>query len=120
MATARSAACSTKRYRYNPQSCPNVNYYTADLILDKRDAMTHQAAVEDTISCAGLPRDQLGTETATHNAWVMVGNGTQFRNQVVTLKIFPVFYTCQSRQFLCCSRAINMRGTQRGSFEMRG
>jgi hypothetical protein len=34
--------------------------------------MTLQAAVEDTISCAGLPRDQLGTEAATHNAWVMV------------------------------------------------
>ena len=27
-------------YRYNPQSCPNVNYYTADLILDKRDAIS--------------------------------------------------------------------------------
>jgi VWFA-related protein len=52
-------------YRYNPQSCPNVNYYTADLILDKRDAMTLQAAVEDTISCAGLPRDQPGIEAAT-------------------------------------------------------
>ena len=51
-------------YRYNPQSCPNVNYYTADLILDKRDEMAIQAAVQDTISCANLPNDPVGAETA--------------------------------------------------------
>jgi VWFA-related protein len=51
-------------YRYNPQSCPNVNYYTADLILDKRDAMTLQAAVQDTISCAALPNDAVGAAAA--------------------------------------------------------
>ena len=52
-------------YRYDPQGCPNINYYTADLILDKRDATALQAAVEDTISCASLPRDPVGIEAAT-------------------------------------------------------
>jgi VWFA-related protein len=51
-------------YRYNPQSCPNLNYYTADLILNKHDEMTIQAAVQDTISCAGLPNDAVGAAAA--------------------------------------------------------
>jgi VWFA-related protein len=51
-------------YRYVPQSCPNVNYYAADQIVDKHDAMTLQAAVEDTLSCAGLPNDPTGIQAA--------------------------------------------------------
>lgn len=51
-------------YRHNPNGCPNVDYYNADLILEKGDDMTLRAAVEDTITCAGLPRDPTGAATA--------------------------------------------------------
>lgn len=51
-------------YRSNPHDCPNVDYYNADLILNKHDDMTLQAAIEDTISCAGLPKDPTGAATA--------------------------------------------------------
>jgi VWFA-related protein len=54
----------TKVYRHNPNDCPNVDYYNADLILEKGDDMTLRAAIEDTITCAGLPRDKTGIDTA--------------------------------------------------------
>lgn len=55
---------STNVYRSNSHDCPNVDYYNADLILNKRDDMALQAAIDDTISCAGLPRDPTGAATA--------------------------------------------------------
>lgn len=51
-------------YRYNPRDCPKVDYYNADLILNKGDDMALEAAIEDTISCAGLPTDPTGAATA--------------------------------------------------------
>jgi len=55
---------SNNIYRHNPNDCPNVDYYNADLILEKGDGMTLQAAIEDTITCAGLPNDKKGIDTA--------------------------------------------------------
>lgn len=54
----------TNIYRHNSKDCPNIDYYNADLILNKRDEMALQAAIEDTISCAGLPRDPGAATTA--------------------------------------------------------
>jgi VWFA-related protein len=51
-------------YRHNSRDCPNVDYYNADLILNKRDEMTLRAAIEDTISCANLPRDRRSIDIA--------------------------------------------------------
>ncbi len=51
-------------YRHKPNDCPNVDYYNADLILEKGDDMTLNANIEDTITCAGLPRDKSGFDTA--------------------------------------------------------
>jgi VWFA-related protein len=53
----------TKIYRHDPNDCPNVDYYNADLI-EKGDDMTLRAAIEGTITCAGLPRDKTGIDTA--------------------------------------------------------
>jgi len=61
-------------YRNNPNGCPNVDYYNADLILEKGDDMTLQAAIEDTITCAALPR---GDPVAVQTAKVMVEQAAQ-------------------------------------------
>ncbi len=34
--------------------CPNISYYMADMIWNKRDENAHQAAVQDTIACMHL------------------------------------------------------------------
>jgi hypothetical protein len=52
-------------YRYDAQGCPKVDYYTADLIVEKHDAMALEAAVEDTVTCAALPNDPKGIQAAT-------------------------------------------------------
>jgi VWFA-related protein len=51
-------------YRHNSKDCPNVDYYNADLIWNKRDEMTLRAAIEDTISCANLPHDRRAIDIA--------------------------------------------------------
>ena len=51
-------------YHHNPNGCPNVDYYNAEQILERGDDLTVQAAIEDTITCAGLPRDPTGAQTA--------------------------------------------------------
>lgn len=55
---------SNKIYRYNPHDCPNLDYYNADLISNKGDDVALQAAIEDTIACAGLPKDPTGAAAA--------------------------------------------------------
>jgi VWFA-related protein len=41
-------------YRHDDRSCPNVDYYQADLILNKRDHTAMEAAITDVAVCAHL------------------------------------------------------------------
>jgi hypothetical protein len=41
-------------YRHSEQSCPDIDYYVADLIVNKRDQAAFDSAVEETMSCAHL------------------------------------------------------------------
>ena len=41
-----------KLYRQSAQSCPDIDYYMADLILNKHDQAAFDSAVEETMSCA--------------------------------------------------------------------
>lgn len=51
-------------YRSNSRDCPKIDYYNADQILNKGSDSALQAAIDDTISCAGLPQDPTGAATA--------------------------------------------------------
>jgi VWFA-related protein len=53
-------------YHHDSHECPNVDYYQADLIVNKNDGIALQAAAEDTLSCANLDRSQMSI--ATHIA----------------------------------------------------
>lgn len=51
------------------QSCPNVSYYQADLIVNRQDPMALQAAVADTIACMNLdPTKQMQQAQSTAQA----------------------------------------------------
>jgi len=41
-------------YRHDERSCPNVDYYQADLILNKRDHTAMEAATADALACLKL------------------------------------------------------------------
>jgi len=41
-------------YQSNPLDCPNIDYYQADLILNKGDGNAMGAAISDAMICAGL------------------------------------------------------------------
>jgi VWFA-related protein len=41
-------------YQSNPLDCPNIDYYQADLILNKGDGAALAAAISDAMICAGL------------------------------------------------------------------
>lgn len=41
-------------FREVGRQCPNMDYYQADLIINKHESMATQAAIQDTISCANL------------------------------------------------------------------
>ena len=41
-------------YRHQDHQCPDVDYYEADLIENKRDGTTLEAAVQQTLACANL------------------------------------------------------------------
>jgi VWFA-related protein len=41
-------------YRHDDRSCPNVDYYQADLILNKRDHTAMEVAIADTLACLKL------------------------------------------------------------------
>jgi VWFA-related protein len=49
-------------YQSNPLDCPNIDYYQADLILNKGDGAALAAAISDAMICAGL------TDGAGHEA----------------------------------------------------
>jgi VWFA-related protein len=42
-------------YHANPLDCPNIDYYQADLIVNKGDGDASAAAISDAMICAGLP-----------------------------------------------------------------
>jgi len=42
-------------YHINSLDCPNIDYYQADLILNKGDGAALAAAISDAMICAGLP-----------------------------------------------------------------
>jgi VWFA-related protein len=44
-------------YRHAGQGCPDIDYYMADLIVNKRDQAAFESAVEETMSCAHLTAD---------------------------------------------------------------
>ncbi|MGB7466330.1 MAG: VWA domain-containing protein [Candidatus Acidiferrum sp.] len=48
-------------YQSNPLDCPNIDYYQADLILNKGDGAALAAAISDAMICAGLT-DGVGHE----------------------------------------------------------
>lgn len=51
------------------QSCPDISYYQADMIVNRNDPMALQAAVADTLSCMNLdPTRQLQQATSTAQA----------------------------------------------------
>jgi VWFA-related protein len=41
-------------YRHEGRSCPNVDYYQADQIVNKHDVMALEAAIGDALACANL------------------------------------------------------------------
>jgi VWFA-related protein len=41
-------------YRHDDRSCPNVDYYQADLMLNKRDHTAMEVAIADTLACLKL------------------------------------------------------------------
>jgi VWFA-related protein len=41
-------------YRHQDHQCPNIDYYEADLIENKRDGTALEAAVQQTLACANL------------------------------------------------------------------
>ena len=41
-------------YRHQDHQCPNIDYYEADLIENKRNSMALEAAVQQTLACANL------------------------------------------------------------------
>ena len=41
-------------YAPNPNDCPDLSYYTADLIANKNDQQTFNTVVQDTLVCANL------------------------------------------------------------------
>jgi VWFA-related protein len=51
------------------QSCPNISYFQADLIVNRQDPMALQAAVQDTVACMNLdPTKQLQAAQSTAQA----------------------------------------------------
>jgi len=44
-------------YRHAGQGCPDIDYYMADLIVNKRDQAAFESAVEETMSCAHFTAD---------------------------------------------------------------
>jgi len=65
-------------YRHDGRGCPNVDYYQADLILNKHDKTALEAATDDALGCASLdPRMRNVAErmarTAASNA-LMLGD----------------------------------------------
>lgn len=55
-------------YRHTTDECPGIDYYLADLILNMRNDMALQSAVEDTIACAHLPPNMRKTAENMVNA----------------------------------------------------
>jgi VWFA-related protein len=55
---------SNSIYRSGSHDCPRMDYYNADQILDKGSESALQAAIDDAISCAGLPQGETGKATA--------------------------------------------------------
>jgi VWFA-related protein len=55
-------------YHPNQLDCPNIDYYQADLILDKGDNAALNAAAYDAMVCAGLPNDPTGMQAAVQLA----------------------------------------------------
>jgi len=55
-------------YHPNQLDCPNIDYYQADLILDKGDEAALSAAVSDAMICAALPNDPASVNAATELA----------------------------------------------------
>ena len=45
---------SQRLYRHEDRQCPNVDYYSADLIENKHNGMALEAAVQQTLACANL------------------------------------------------------------------
>lgn len=45
---------SQRLYRHEGRQCPDVDYYSADLIENKRDGAALEAAVQQTLACANL------------------------------------------------------------------
>ncbi|MGC9951032.1 MAG: VWA domain-containing protein [Bryobacteraceae bacterium] len=55
--------------RASGQSCPNISYYQADLIVNLNDSVALQTAVQDTISCMNLdPTRQVQQAISTAQA----------------------------------------------------
>lgn len=48
-------------YSHSDSDCPNVEYYQADLIIDKNNDLALEAATEDALSCLNLDRRQIDT-----------------------------------------------------------
>ncbi len=79
-------------YQHSSSECPNVDYYQADLIVNKNDAMALQAAARDTLSCANLPNDpasmQIAMRLAKQAAQRAVSIGDQnFRTNLDFIKV---------------------------------
>lgn len=79
-------------YQHSSSECPNVDYYQADLIVNKNDGMALQAAAQDTLSCANLPNDpasmQIAIRLAKQAAQRAVSIGDQnFRTNLDFIKV---------------------------------
>jgi VWFA-related protein len=48
-------------YSHSDSDCPNVEYYQADLIIEKNNDRALEAATEDALSCLNLDRRQIDT-----------------------------------------------------------
>lgn len=79
-------------YHSNPLDCPNIDYYQADLILNKGDDAALAAATSDAMICAGLPDGPafvlLATQLAQQAARRAVDMGEQdFRSNLNFLRL---------------------------------
>jgi VWFA-related protein len=77
-------------YHSNSLDCPNIDYYQADLILNRGDNAASAAAISDAMICAGLPsgREAAAAKLAQQAAHRAVDTGEQdFRGNLEFLRL---------------------------------
>ena len=65
-------------YRKIGGECPNIDYYQADLIQNKRDDGALQAAIEDVMGCSGLKEQGMAERLAQQTASQVLAGGDRF------------------------------------------